>query len=207
VTVSVVCVFCSASPHIDRAYTDTAYEVGACLARAGYAVLTGGGSRGAMGAVLDGARASGGQTIGILPTSLLDREVPDDGCELVLVPDLRTRKRIMDERSEAFVALPGGLGTLEELLEVWVAAALGAHRKPVVVLDGGFYRPLRDLVDQLVVGRFVAADALRALTWADSPSDLVRHLGRRLTATPTSSRGASTSVGDHRVEPELRRRG
>ena len=105
-----------------------------------------------MGAVARAARAGGAHTVGVIPQALLDLEVGDsDADELLVVDDMRTRKGLMDERSDAFLALPGGIGTLEELLEVWVARSLGLHAKPVVVLDvDGLFAPLRAQVDLLV---------------------------------------------------------
>ncbi len=123
-----------------------------------------------MGAVARAARAAGGHTIGVIPQSLVDRELADEEAdELVVTADMRARKGEMDRRSDAFLALPGGLGTLEELFEVWVAATLGMHRKPVVVLDPhGVYDGLRAQVDTLVTAGFVRPAARDAVVWTTS---------------------------------------
>ena len=126
-----------------------------------------------MGAVARAARAGGARTVGVIPRALLDKEVGDRAAdELVVVDDMRTRKGLMDERSDAFLALPGGLGTLEELFEVWVARSLGMHAKPVVALDvDGLYAPLRAQVDLLAERGFVRRPALGALQWADTVAE------------------------------------
>ena len=114
-----------------------------------------------MGEVARAVRAGGRRTLGVIPEALVGLEVADDDAdELVVTRDMRERKGRMDAAADAFVALPGGLGTLEELLEVWVAGTLGLHDKPVVVLDPtGVYAALRDLVDKLLVQGFVRAGA------------------------------------------------
>ncbi|HYT09364.1 MAG TPA: TIGR00730 family Rossman fold protein, partial [Mycobacteriales bacterium] len=139
-----VCVYCASSTRIDPAHLDLASSVGAELARRGHVLVTGGGSVSMMGALGRAARAGGGHTVGVIPRQLVAMEVADhDSDELVVVDTMRERKAEMDRRSDAFLALPGGLGTLEELFEVWTAGSLGMHAKPVVVLDpDGFYDPL-----------------------------------------------------------------
>ena len=123
-----------------------------------------------MGAVARAARAGGARTVGVIPAALLDLEVGDqDADELLVVDDMRTRKGLMDARSDAFLTLPGGLGTLEELTEVWTAKFLGMHSKPVVALDhDGLYAPLRRQVELMVARGFVRPEAAGALQWATS---------------------------------------
>ena len=165
-----VCVFCASSSRIDERYVALAADVGTALARRGHSLVSGGGDLSMMGAVARAARAGGTRTVGVIPSALLELEVGDrDADELVVVDDMRTRKGLMDARSDAFLALPGGIGTLEELLEVWVARSLGMHAKPVVVLDvDGVYAPLRAQVALLVERGFVRAPAVDALQWATS---------------------------------------
>src|SRR4051812_33726852 len=123
-----------------------------------------------MGAVARAARAGGAPTVGVIPAHLVPFEVADtDADELIVVDTMRERKRIMDERSDAFLALPGGIGTLEELFEVWTARSLGMHDKPVVVLDpDGFYAPLWSYLYDLRARGFVRASALESLPRATS---------------------------------------
>jgi uncharacterized protein (TIGR00730 family) len=163
-----ICVYCSSSTTIDQHYIDLATDVGTELARRGHSLVSGGGDLSCMGAVARAARKGGAHTTGVIPEALLDLEVGDqDADELLIVDDMRTRKGLMDARSDAFLTLPGGLGTLEELLEVWVARFLGMHAKPVVALDPeGLFAPLREQVAVLVEKGFVRREAAAALTWA-----------------------------------------
>lgn len=162
-----VCVFCSSSGRIDPSYVDLAAEVGAELARRGHSLVSGGGSVSCMGAVARAARAGGARTVGVIPQLLHDLEVADrEAHELLVTDDMRARKAVMDARADAFLALPGGLGTLEELLEIWVSRTLAMHAKPVVVLDpDGLYAPLRRQVDLLVERGFVRDRAREAVSW------------------------------------------
>ena len=123
-----------------------------------------------MGAVARAARAGGAETVGVIPAALLALEVGDvEAAELLVVDDMRTRKGLMDDRSDAFLALAGGLGTLEELVEVWSAKVLGLHEKPVVVLDAdGLYAPLKAQVELMVERGFVRRQAADSLHWAST---------------------------------------
>ena len=181
-----VCVYCASSTRVDPAYLDLAGRVGTALARRGHTLVTGGGSISMMGAVAAAARAAGGQTVGVIPRQLLALEVGDlRSDELVVVETMRERKAEMERRADSFLALPGGIGTLEELFEVWSAAGLGMHAKPVVVLDPeGFYDPLWRYLEDLVRTGFVrrsAYDTLRRVR--DLPSALAE-----LDGTPPSQR-------------------
>jgi uncharacterized protein (TIGR00730 family) len=166
--VAAICVFCASSTRIDRAYVDLAAEVGAELARRGHSLVSGGGALSCMGAVAEAARAGGAHTLGVIPAALLDLEVGDQGAdELLVVDDMRTRKGLMDRHADAFLTLPGGLGTLEELTEVWTSRFLGMHVKPVVALDhDGLYAPLRAQIELMVDRGFVRREAAAALQWA-----------------------------------------
>ena len=163
-----ICVYCASSTRIDPSYVTLAADVGTALARRGHSLVSGGGDLSMMGAVAQAARAGGARTVGVIPQALLDVEVGDrDADELLVVDDMRVRKGLMDDRSDAFLALPGGLGTLEELFEVWVARSLGMHSKPVVALDvDGLYAPLRLQIEVMADRGFVRAPAVSALQWA-----------------------------------------
>src|SRR5579875_2643744 len=160
-----ICVYCASGDGIDPSYLELATAVGDRLAADGHSLVSGGGRVSMMGAVARAARAGGAHTVGVIPSHLIPYEVADtDADELVVVETMRERKRIMDERSDAFMALPGGLGTLEELFEVWTAASLGMHSKPVLVLDDdGFYEPLWRYLDDLHRRGFVREAALSTL--------------------------------------------
>jgi len=165
-----VCVFCAASEAIEPRYVELASQVGTGIARRGWSLVSGGGSVSSMGAVARAARVGGARTIGVIPRQLMALEVSDhDADEVVVTDGMRERKGVMDARSDAFLALAGGLGTLEELLEVWVARTLRLHQKPVVVLDPDhLFAPLREQVDTLVTRGFVRPEASAAVVWTDS---------------------------------------
>jgi uncharacterized protein (TIGR00730 family) len=147
-----VCVYCASGPR-HPGLLALATEVGEAIADRGWTLVSGGGNVSAMGALAAGARAHRGHTIGVIPKALVHREVADvDADELVVTDTMRERKQVMEERSDAFLALPGGIGTLEELFETWTAGYLGMHDKPVVVLDpdghyDGLFAWLRGLID------------------------------------------------------------
>ena len=164
-----ICVYCSSSEHIDVSYVELAFQFGSRLAAAGHSLVSGGGRVSMMGAVATAARAAGAHTVGVIPEHLIAYEVADtEADELVVVDTMRERKRVMDERADAFVALPGGIGTFEELFEVWTSLSLGMHAKPVVVLDpDGFYDPLWSYLNALRDKGFVrqaAIDVLRRVS-------------------------------------------
>lgn len=163
-----ICVFCSSSTVIDERYVELATRVGAAMAERGHDLVSGGGRVSMMGAVAAAVRAGGQHTLGIIPQALMELEVADTGAdELVVTADMRERKGRMDAAADAFLTLPGGLGTLEELTEVWTAAVLGMHAKPVVVLDpGGLFASLRDLVTTLENEQFMRRAAADIVVWA-----------------------------------------
>jgi len=168
-----VCVFCSSSTRIAEHHVSLAEQVGRELGRRGHGLVSGGGNISCMGAVARGARECGARTVGVIPEALRAREVADtDADELLVVATMRERKAEMDRRADAFLALPGGIGTLEELLEVWTARTLGLHDRPVVVLDPeGVYEPLRALVEKLLADGFVHDHAAAALTWTTTVAE------------------------------------
>ncbi len=161
-----ICVFCASSTMLDQRWLDLAAETGKQLAVRGHSLVSGGGCVGMMGAVADGARSGGAHTLGVIPQSLVDLEVADtDSDELIVTGDMAARKNLMIERSDAFLTLPGGLGTLDELFEVWTTAMLALHRKPIVLLDpDGFYAGLLAWLSSLADARFVRRPALEMVT-------------------------------------------
>ena len=165
-----VCVFCASSRLLDQRFLDLAEQVGAALAAGGHVLVSGGGRVGMMGTVASGARRGGGHTIGVMPEPMIPWEIADtESDELITTADMATRKSLMMEKADAFIVLPGGLGTLDELFEVWTTATLGLHDKPVVLLDvDGFYTGLLDWLARLVPLGFVRPEALAQLTVVDS---------------------------------------
>jgi uncharacterized protein (TIGR00730 family) len=164
--VAAVCVFCASSSTLDRKWLDLARDTGLELAARGHTLVSGGGCVGMMGAVADGARAGGARTYGVIPQALVDLEVADRSAdELVVTTDMGARKNLMISASDAFLTLPGGLGTLDELFEVWTTATLDLHHKPIVLLDpDGFYSGLMAWLGELAETAFVRRAALERVT-------------------------------------------
>jgi uncharacterized protein (TIGR00730 family) len=152
-----ICVYCGSSNGVASGFVEAAEELGWQIGRSGRQLVYGGGDNGLMGAVARATLASGGTVVGIIPEFLKHREnVTTHAHELVVVPDMHTRKRMMFERADAFVALPGGVGTLEELVEQLTWVQLGRHTKPVVLADiGGFWRPLLSLFAHMRESGFI----------------------------------------------------
>jgi uncharacterized protein (TIGR00730 family) len=152
VALRAVCVFCGSSAPADQRYRDAAHAVGALLARRNITLVYGGGSTGLMGEVADAALGEGGRVVGVIPVGLFAREENHTGLtELHEVGSMHERKQLMYDQSDAFIALPGGLGTLDELAEVATWSHLGLHSKPVVLLDvDGFWEPLIAQLDRMV---------------------------------------------------------
>jgi uncharacterized protein (TIGR00730 family) len=176
--VAAICVYCSSSELIDERYVALAADLGTALAAAGHSLVSGGGRVSMMGAVARAARAGGAHTVGVIPRALVAYEVADhDADELLVVETMRERKQLMDDHSDAFIALPGGIGTLEELFEVWTSASLTMHPKPVVLLDpDGFYAPLVAFVEQLIERGFVRPAAWATLRRVSSVSDALTEI-------------------------------
>jgi uncharacterized protein (TIGR00730 family) len=176
-----ICVFCGANAGRDPSHAVFASEVGEGLARRGVGLVYGGGRVGLMGAVADGALGAGGEVHGVIPQALVDRELAHRGVtELHVVDTLHARKARMAELSDAFVALPGGLGTLEELAEVLSWAQLGLHAKPVGLLDpNGYFEPLLAFLDHAVAEGFLAPQHRALLSVAQTLDELLERFGAR----------------------------
>ncbi|WP_256817199.1 LOG family protein [Pseudomonas putida] len=175
-----VCVFCGASMGANPAYREAAVALGQAIARRGLTLVYGGGAVGLMGVVADAAMAAGGEVVGIIPQSLLDAEVGHKGLtRLEVVDGMHARKARMAELSDAFIALPGGLGTLEELFEVWTWGQLGYHAKPLGLLDvNGFYDKLGGLLDHIVEEGFVRPQHRAMLLLGQQPDELLDGMDR-----------------------------
>ncbi len=154
-----ICLYCGASSGADPQFADAAEAFGRAVAAAGVGLVYGGASCGLMGAAARAALGAGGRVIGIIPDFFDDREIAAQGLtELVVTRDMHERKMLMFERADAFVALPGGVGTLEELAEQLTWIQLGRHDKPLVIADiGGFWRPLLDLMSHMRDAAFIRA--------------------------------------------------
>jgi uncharacterized protein (TIGR00730 family) len=181
-----VCVYCASSRSSHPEYRDAARRLGRVLAQAGIGVVYGGGAVGSMGALADGVLAAGGRVIGVLPQFMAELEWGHPGLtELQLVEDLRTRKHVMLTLSEAAVALPGGSGTLEELLEAVTLKRLGLYVNPIVLINTrGFFTPLVKLLEHAVAERFMDERHLAMWQLVDTPEEVPAALER---APPWSS--------------------
>jgi hypothetical protein len=170
-----IAVFCSSSPTIDSKFIDLAFNLGAGIAKSGAELVSGGGHISAMGAISQGARSVGGRTVGVIPQKLVDIEFADhESDELIVVDSMRTRKAKIEDLSDAFITLPGGLGTLEELFEIWVGRYLKFHDKPVIILDPyGIYDPLHQLVEHLENENFVKPGMRDLLHWSTTVEDAI----------------------------------
>jgi uncharacterized protein (TIGR00730 family) len=152
-----ICVYCGSGPGRDPRYMEAATALGGLIARGGHRLVYGGGNMGLMGAVARSVKDKGGHVTGIIPHFLISKEKLSGGLdEVLLVEDMHERKMKMFERADAFVALPGGIGTLEELVEQMTWAQLGRHGKPIVIADiGGFWRPFADLLAHMRAEAFI----------------------------------------------------
>jgi len=173
-----LCVFCGSSPGRHPAYLAAAAKLGTVLAKRRIGLVYGGASIGLMGAVADAARAAGGEVIGVIPRALVEFEVAHTGlADLRIVASMHERKALMAELSEGFVALPGGIGTLEELFEVWTWGQLGSHRKPCALLNvAGFYDRLLGFLDFVADEAFLRPVHREMLLVAETPDILLEKL-------------------------------
>src|SRR4051812_1259694 len=175
-----ICVFCGSSSGADPSFLRIAKALGHAIATSDRILVYGGAKVGLMGALADAALAAGGKVIGVLPRALVDKEVAhEDLTALHVVVSMHERKAMMADLADAFVALPGGLGTLEELFEVWTWGQLGLHEKPLGLLDAGdFFAPLLRFLDGLVAQRFVRQEHRDMLIVEEDPALLLERLAR-----------------------------
>ena len=176
--IEAVCVYCGSSPGQKPVYADAARALGNTLADNGIRLVYGGGSVGLMGITARTVIERGGHVTGIIPKFLADREVMlRDAQDLVLTEDMHERKRTMFDRSDAFIALPGGIGTLEELVEMMTWAQLGRHRKPILVANvDGFWDPFVDLLDHMIDQQFVTKRFVETIAIVSSIDEIVPRL-------------------------------
>ena len=159
-TIRSVCVYCGSSPGRGQRYVEAGQVLGRSIAKAGLRLIYGGGTKGIMGAVADGAIRGGGKVTGIIPRFLISKEATESALErldqLIVTQNMHERKHRMFEESDAFVALPGGIGTVEEIVEIMTWAQLGHHRKPIVFANvDGFWDPMLELLDHMRAEGFI----------------------------------------------------
>lgn len=178
--IQTVCVYCGSSNRVSERYKDAAKQVGEILGKHGLGLIYGGGSVGLMGIVADAVLSQGGKATGIIPQHLHDREVQHAGLtELHVVDSMHTRKKMMVERSDAFLILPGGYGTLDEAFEILTWKQLGLHDKPIVFLNiYNFWTPLKELKQHLFEESFITADNLNLFTFIETPDQIIPSLIR-----------------------------
>ncbi len=177
-TLQRVCVYCASNDGARPEYLASARQIGTLLAQRGMAVVYGGGRVGLMGALADAALGAGGEVIGVMPHALVQREVAHHGLTALHVVDsMHERKALLAEMADAFVALPGGLGTLEEFFETWTWAQLGVHQKPVGLLDvADYWRPLVTMLEHVEAEGFMRGTPREWLVIDTDPTSLLDRL-------------------------------
>jgi uncharacterized protein (TIGR00730 family) len=173
-----ICVYCGSSPGRDPIYKQSGKLLGKSIAEHGLELVYGGGTKGIMGAVADGVMSAGGKVTGIIPKFLMNKEATEHALgqlsELIVTEDMHERKHKMFERSDAFVTLPGGIGTVEEIVEIMTWAQLGRHRKPMVFANiSGFWNPMLALIDHMKAEGFVHTSHLVNPLVVEAPEDIV----------------------------------
>jgi hypothetical protein len=192
-----ICVYCGSGPGSDPAFVDAARSFGRIMAERGIGLVFGGGSVGLMGEVANAVLDHGGQVVGIIPKFLVRREHALKRAEIVVTQDMHERKQLMFEHADAFVALPGGVGTLEELVEQMTWAQLGQHKKPILIANiNGFWDPLCALLDHMEAMQFIRPGLAVPYLVADRVEDILPKLTAMSAATPETAKDMKT------VEPE-----
>lgn len=173
-----IAVYCASSKTVSSAALQLGFSLGEAIAEKGHELVWGGGAVSVMGEVAKGARAKGGRTIGVIPERLFNIEFKDEeASELHIVRDMRERKGKIEELADGFIALPGGLGTLEELFEIWVGRYLGFHEKPIAVLDPeNIYGTLRIALADLAEKNFLKPGQHELVNWCTSVSQSINHV-------------------------------
>jgi uncharacterized protein (TIGR00730 family) len=189
-----ICVYCGSSTGKGETYVETGYALGRSIATSGLRLVYGGGTKGIMGAVARGTMDADGKVIGIIPRFLMNKEATESALgkldELVVTDDMHERKHRMFEESDAFVALPGGIGTLEEIVEIMTWAQLGRHRKPIVFANiNGFWDPMLTLLDHMRAEGFVHTGHLVQPIIVDSAEAIVPAILAAAAADGTPSEG------------------
>ena len=181
-----VTVYCSSSKEIPERYFHAGAELGESIARNGWTLVYGGNRMGLMASVADAARGAGGKVVGVTPRLMLDHGIGDERCdELVVTPGMRERKAVLEQRGDAFVALPGGLGTFEELFEILVGRLLGYHDKPIVLLNvGGYFDRLLAAIEHGIDEKFIKPRSRRAWFVAGDVPAAIAHLHSAPPAPP-----------------------
>ena len=184
-----ICVYCGSRMGTQPAYKALAQALGTAIGQRGWQLVYGGGRAGLMGAVADATLAAGGRVVGVIPESLMQLEVGHQGLsELHVVRTMHERKQLMAERSQGFIAMPGGIGTFEELFEVWTWRHLGYHSRPLGLLDAaGYWAPMLAFLQHAVAEGFISANQMDALLVSNSVDDLLDAMAGQQVLRPASS--------------------
>ena len=189
-----ICVYCGSGPGADPAFVEAARRLGKILAENGIGLVFGGGSIGLMGEIATAVHRHGGNVTGIIPRFLVNREHAMDAGELIVTRDMHERKQRMFEEADAFVAMPGGVGTLEELVEQMTWAQLGRHKKPILILNiNGFWDPLCALLDHMEALEFIRPGLAVRYLVADRAEDVLPKLIAAARATPEAEKEMKTA--------------
>jgi uncharacterized protein (TIGR00730 family) len=191
-----VTVYCSSSSRVPQVYFDAAAELGAAIARQGWTLVYGGNAVGCMAALADAARANRGKVIGVTPEALVEKGISDGKCdELIVTQTMRERKALMESKGDAFLTLPGGLGTFEEIFEIIVARQLGYHDKPIVLLNiAGYYDPLLAMLDHGIEQQFIKPAGRELIHVTATVADAIGYLRSHPTAAPPPSPEPSSAL-------------
>ncbi|KAJ2323748.1 hypothetical protein GGI00_005531 [Coemansia sp. RSA 2681] len=192
---NLVCVFCASHDSPNEVYNEAANALGRELAQAGYGLVYGGGGCGLMGRVARGVSENNGPVLGIIPRPLTKIEGSNEVGRTIFVDSMHERKQLMNEHASAFIALPGGFGTLEELLEITTWSMLSIHSKPIVVVNiDGYYNALRDMIDKAVEAGFVRPGNQHIIVMCDTPKEAVAAL--KSYSVPSTRYGLSWSTAN-----------
>jgi conserved hypothetical protein, DprA/Smf-related, family 1 TIGR00725/conserved hypothetical protein, DprA/Smf-related, family 2 TIGR00730 len=193
-----ICVYCGSGPGTDPAFVAAASALGAAMAKAGIGLVYGGGDMGMMGAVAEAVRSHGGTVTGIIPEFLLNKERAGlNGDGLIVTRDMHERKRKMFEMADAFVAMPGGIGTLEEIVEQMTWAQLGRHKKPILLANvNGFWDPLCALLDHMKALAFIRAGMDVNLMVADKVDDIIPMLHKAMQGVSETAKDMPEAVAE-----------
>lgn len=172
-----ICVFCASSEAIDKLYLESGEKFGEMLAENGHSLVFGAGKYGIMGAVARGLRRKDGKAVGVIPTFFNDTEVAFTDCELVYTETMRERKQIMEDMSDAFVMMPGGIGTFEEFFEILTLKQLRRHKKPIIIYNvNGYFDPLLNLMEEAIAHNFMDEKCRKLYFVTDSSDKVFEHI-------------------------------
>ena len=173
-----ICIYGASSNAIDQSFIDAGESLGKAIAKSGHSVVFGGGAAGLMGAVARGAYSEKGEIIGISPSFFnVDGILFDDCTQMIYTETMRERKQLLDEKSDAFVITPGGIGTFDEFFEIYTLRQLSKHKKPIAIYNtDGYYNPLIDMLNNAIDKKFMPKENIDFLFISDNPQEIIKHI-------------------------------